>query len=133
MSKSKEIKKIIMEILKDGEVHTAEEIRMACLERGIIGSEEANIVRGAVFSLKKENENFVAVEKGRYKLEKEKDLEKCIEKDEFEEVIKYLRKKINMFKNFNWITCTDEELEVSRKQIMLLRDLSDEIERTTNM
>lgn len=133
MSKSKEIKKVIMEILKDGNVHTAEEIRTVCIEKGIIGSKEANIVRGAVFSLKKENEYFVAVEKGRYKLEKEKNLEKYIKTDDFEEVIKYLNKKIDVFKNFNWITCTDEELDKSRKQIMLLIDLSNEIKKIINV
>lgn len=133
MSKSKEIKKVIMDILQDGNIHTAEEIRTVCARKGIIDIKESNVVRGAIFTLKKENECFVAVDKGKYKLRRINDVEESIVHDEFDKVIKYLEKKVNVFKRFNWITCTDEELEIARKQITVMMNLADDIKKIASI
>lgn len=131
MSRNKEIQNIIMNIMEDGELHTMEEFRKACLQKGVISPEKGGVIRGVIFKIKSENNNFITIDRGKYRLRKTDDSNENgnAAEEEFDKMIKYMKQKIDMFKKFNWILCTDKELETARKQITALAELANDIKK----
>ena len=115
-------------MLQDGKIHTIDEIYNECVEKGMINVEDKGSVRSAIFTLKAENKRFVAVEKGKYKLN-DIDEEENTMGDEFEKALESIKKRINELKKFNWVTCSDEELNTARKQINSMMKLHDDIKK----
>lgn len=69
MSKNMMIKKLILEIMKDGKEHTSQEIQALAIERGIIDNSKTTAIRNAVYTLNKQEANFHIIERGHYILD----------------------------------------------------------------
>lgn len=122
MSKSSLIKEIILDTLKDGEIHTTKEIRDICSKQGIIDDPKASIIRAVLPSLKKEYPNFITLSRGKYKMLTGSSSSNVENSYKLSESIAYIEKKAEELKAFNWITCTDDELHVARQQVSIIKD-----------
>ena len=125
MSRNSRIKEVIYGVLKDGKPHKLNEIQQICINKNIVDVNEKNSVRGAIFSLKKEDKTIVAVGRGEYIKKNIKEFE---EEKLFEDAVKNIEKKIDDLRKLNWITSSDETLNIARKQVEMLKKVSDNIE-----
>lgn len=53
MTQREAIEEVVYEVLKDGEVHSADELQRICLKRGIINEKQRRAIRGTIYNLKK--------------------------------------------------------------------------------
>lgn len=88
MTQREAIEEVVYEVLKDGEVHSADELQRICLKRGIINEKQRRAIRGTIYNLKKKDKRIVTVVRGKYKLEGEK---VCTT---IEDEVKSIRKRI---------------------------------------
>ncbi len=127
MSRSSEIRNIIIQLLKDGETHTSKEIRAICLEQGVIDPDHSSIVRTVVSKLKRDNPNFIVVGHGKYQLTTPATHSEAEDDAEFYKSLKYIERKVSSLKEFNWLTCTEQQLHLARKHLISLKKLANSI------
>lgn len=125
---SKKIKAVIYLLLQDGKVHSVEEMQKECMVKEIINKEQVGNVRGVIFNLKKEDVRILTVGRGKYKLDiSNKNLDNIISEQKINNAIEILEKRLTELKEINWITTSDEELRIARKQIKKMENLAEKV------
>lgn len=127
MSQQKKLKEMIVELLRDGEIHSSEEIRELALKKGIIDDEKSTSIRNAIFQLKKENCDFITPEKGRYMLQTRESHKHDGSKMSFDQTMEIVDDIIDSLSHFNWINCTDAELAQARQHMAQLKKMADRV------
>lgn len=121
MSKCQQVKEMIEELFKDGDVHTIEEITLLAIERNIINDAKDSAVKNALFQMKRDNPNIINVDKGRYKASGKDNVRDENNVEMFEKALEYILKEVSDLKKFDWVNCTDEELSRARGKIAKLK------------
>lgn len=131
MSKVQQAKNIILNLLNDGKVHTAEEIHSLALECSIISPSNTSAIRNAIYQLKQEYPGtFNCPSKGHYKLETPEQFStKTGNTNLFNISLIHINNRIKELEHFNWGTCPDNELTIARSQIAELLKLADNIKK----
>ena len=62
MTQREAIEEVVYEVLKDGEVHSADELQRICLKRGIINEKQRRAIRGTIYNLKKKDKRIKLVD-----------------------------------------------------------------------
>lgn len=133
MSKSQELKKVIWDVLDDGEIHTSAEIQQACIEKGLVDVEHVGKIRGIIFNMKNEHEEFEVVSRGKYKINLTKDKQHILnEEKSLDYSIAIIKEKLLELKQINWITASDESLQNARQDAAKLKALEKEISKVVN-
>jgi len=129
MSKCRQVKELIEELFKDGDVHTIEEITLLAIERKIIRDAKDSAVKNALFQMKRDNPNFINVDKGKYQARGKDNAGNKNSVEMFEKAVEYLAKEVVDLKKFDWVNCTDEELLEAREKIAKLKKLGLEVQK----
>lgn len=125
---SKKIKEVIYLLLQDGKVHSVEEMQKECMAKEIINKEQVGNVRGVIFNLKKEDVRILTVGRGKYKLDiSNRNLDNIISEQKINDAIEILEKRLTELKEINWITTSDEELRIAKKQIKKMENLTEKV------
>lgn len=126
MLSSKQIKRIILELLSDGKEHTTQEIREHLSRNNIQLEKSSTLLRNVMYTLKKENQSLLNPTRGTYQLLlRENNCQtNC---SDLEHAIIEIEKAIHDCKNFNWYTCSNTELEIARTKVKTLLKLSSTI------
>ncbi len=137
MGKYKEIREIVFDVLSDREWHTVDEIQKKCEEGGIYLNGEKSVIYNVIHQLKKKR----IVETsgtGKYKMsdeniqndnKKESDYENCCkQEDKLGKSIKSIEIYLAKYKKFDWITCSEKELQEARANANKLIKLSEKIQ-----
>ena len=129
MSKCQQVKAIIEELFRDGELHTIEEITLLAIEKKIINNAKDSAVKNALFQMKRDNLNIISVDKGRYKANEKNCVESKNISDMFDKSLEYILKEVGELKKFDWVNCTDEELLRAREKIAKLKRAFTEVQK----
>ncbi len=124
MTKGAAIRKIIYDVLADGEIHSATEIKNKAIESGIMIDEKSTSLRNAIYHIKREDTNFKTVDRGMYVLTSNTSEESVIC---FEEALRIIEIEITKLRNFNWLTCSEQELNVARNKVRELKKMQSAI------
>lgn len=127
MSQLSDVRELITELLNDEKTHTAQEIINLAIEKSIIDQENVTAVRNAVYRMNKEKE-IVTVEKGVYK--KRNIPSDFVSAEKFEESIDNIEKKMNELLKFDWVNCSNEELDIAREQANVLKKFAIKLSNT---
>ena len=128
MSASSEIRIVAREILSDGEAHGIDEIKRAVAERGIDLPKSSNMVRASLHFMKKRGE-LISITPGIYKLV---DFQQApvppvqvlpFTVEELEQFRSRLERTVSSLREFDWIGCSNSELEAARKQAALIQQI----------
>lgn len=126
MKKSAQVKKYILELLSDGKEYTTTEIKEYILSKNIKLEKNSTLIRNVLYNLKRENSSFTNTERGKYKLiSKPSTLQN--DYSELKNAISIIEKNLKEYKHFNWISCSDLELEIARSKTQMLINLSSQI------
>ena len=126
MLPSKQIKRIILELLSDGKEHTIQEIREHLSQNNIQLEKSSTLLRNVMYTLKKENQCLLNPTRGTYQLLLCENNCQTNHSD-FECAIIEIEKAIHDCKNFNWYSCSNSELEIARSKVKTLLKLSNTI------
>ena len=129
MSKCRQVKELIEELFKDGDVHTIEEITLLAIESEIIRDAKDSAVKNALFQMKRDNPNIINVDKGKYQARGNDNDRNKNSAEMFEKAVEYLSKEVVDLKKFDWVNCTDEELSRAREKISKLKKLGGEVQK----
>ena len=124
MTKGAAIKKIIYDVLADGETHSATEIRSKAIESGIMIDEKSTSLRNVIYHIKREDANFKTVDRGMYVLTSTTSGESVIC---FEEALRIIETEITKLRNINWLTCSEQELSEARNKVRELKKMQSTI------
>ena len=124
MTKGAAIKKIIYDVLADGEIHSATEIRSKAIESGIMIDEKSTSLRNVIYHIKREDANFKTVDRGMYVLTSTTSGESVIC---FEEALRIIETEITKLRNINWLTCSEQELSEARNKVRELKKMQSTI------
>ena len=153
MSTTNEIQTLFLELLKDGEIHSIEEITNIAIEHNIIGPERKGLVRSAVAYLKKKNPNIVMLERGKYRMvlrdgvsenntvngtdndtkETKKsvcnpdNIGKAYKSAEMKKAIKVIRNYLAWCRSPFWMTLSNEKLEMVKHNYEELVEIAEEV------
>lgn len=122
----KQVKLLILDILSDGKEHTIQEIKDYILSQNIVLEQTSTLIRNILHNLKKEYPNLLNPSRGVYRLL----LEENSKTDYYVELnhsIATIEQTLQECQNFNWYSCSDEELEVARTKVKLLLKLANTI------
>lgn len=129
MSKCQNVKKLIEDLFKDGEVHTIEEITLLAIESEIIRDAKDAAVKNALYQMKKDQSNIINVDKGKYRAKRKETIGNNDSEKMFERALEYLQREVTKLKDFDWINCTDEELLRTREKIASLKKFEIEVQK----
>lgn len=118
MSTQQLLKQMIYEIMNDHKTHTSLELQTEAIRRNILVADNSTAIRNAIFNIRKEDPLFTSPQKGEYLL-----LSSKPEKDAFTLALETIHLRITELQRFNWITCSDFELENARNDISLLKKM----------
>ncbi len=124
MTKGAAIKKIIYDVLADGEIHSATEIRSKAIESGIMIDEKSTSLRNAIYHIKREDANFKTVDRGMYVLTSTTSGESVIC---FEEALRIIETEITKLRNIKCLTCSEQELSEARNKVRELKKMQSTI------
>lgn len=129
MKESRELNSIIWELLQDKEWHTAEEIQQLCEHKGIALENGRFPIYNVVHWWKKKKK-IISNGKGGYKMINEfnKDIETHTTEDELKESIAKINSKLIEYGKFDWIRCSDTELQQARDIARELISLAERIQ-----
>ena len=137
MGKYKEKRGIVFEVLSDREWHTIDEIQKKCEEKGIFLNGERSAIYNVMHQLKKKG-MLETSGTGKYKMsdeniqndnKKEADQENCHkQEDKLGKSIKSIEIYLIKYKKFDWITCSEKELQEARANANKLIKLSEKIQ-----
>ena len=126
MTQGKKIKNLILELFSDGKTHSTKEIRNYVAEHNIKLSKDSTLIRNILFTMKKENSDFVNVGRGLYCLLNANNKDDEIS-SELVNAINTIESTINECKSFNWYKCSDQQLNIVRSKIKMITKLADTI------
>lgn len=133
MSKTSEIREIIRQVLSDGAEHSVEDVWAECVRQEVISSKERSIVRGALYYMKQRGE-VRALSSGIYRMCSEEETPEpeavqigALTLEELKAFSCRMEQTCRELKQFNWILCSDAELEQAREKVLLLRRIREQI------
>ena len=126
MKKGNLIKKYILELVSDGKEHSTTEIRDYILSKNIKLEQSSTIIRNVLFKLKQENPNLTNGSRGKYLLQLDS-ISLADNSSELQSAIYVIEKHLQEYKNFNWITCNDSQLNLARANAQRLITLASKI------
>lgn len=136
MGKYKEVRKIVMTILCDQKWHTIEELQNKCEAEGLSFEGGRGPIYNVAYQLKKKGE-IEANGRGEYRIcEQNAENNKSIEviqkysddnTKKLDKFINSIEVYLERYKKFNWISCTDEELQNARNNVVKLIKLAQKI------
>lgn len=143
MGKYKDIREVLADLMADQEWHTIEEIEKKCEEKGITLGGKRNSIYGVIHQLKKKGEVETSGT-GQYKICIDKmsgtdnkvaelEVEYNNEEEELEKSIKKIEAYLERYRKFNWINCSEEELQKARTRMKKLIKLYEKIKNEFNM
>lgn len=126
MKKSAQVRKYILELLSDGKEYTTTEIKEYILSKNVKLEKNSTLIRNVLYNLKHENPSFTNIDRGKYKLiSNPPTLQNNY--SELKNAISIIEKNLQEYKHFNWISCSDLELEIARSKTQMLINLSSQI------
>ena len=136
MGKYKEVREVIVNALSDRKWHGVHEIQRKCEEEKINLDGDRGPIYNVVHQLKKKG-LLEANGMGEYRICKddtEHAEEKILEPDNYQknqliESIESIDMYLTKYKKFNWINCSDGELQEARSNVLRLLDLAQKIEK----
>lgn len=129
LSKSKRMKKVIEEILKDGEVHTVEEFVDMAMQQNIIEDKTDAVIRNSLFQMKGANPNLENIGKGQYRIRKREEIENEKSSETFGQALDYILEEVNKLRRFDWMHCSDREWMQAREKIAKLKKTFAEVQK----
>ena len=134
MSKSSEIRTIIRHLLSDGADCSVEDVWNECVKQAVISPKERSIVRAALYYMKQRGE-ITALPTGKYQACRDmkepgtEQLRICaLDLAELQEFDRRIEQTCQELRHFNWIMCSDSELEQAREKVFLLRQIRDRLQ-----
>ena len=132
MDEKIDIKKSILDILEDGQVHAKKDIEDILISKKVIACKNADALRNALYILKNKGK-IESLGKGNYRVKKEEELNMGIISDEeIDECIDKIRKDLKYLKTVNLMTCSEEVLKNTRNRAHKLDMLRQEIGKIIN-
>lgn len=136
MGKYKEVREVIINILSDKQWHGIDEIQSKCEEEGIDLEGNRGPIYNVVHQLKKKGK-IEANGMGEYRVwnqdtegsEKRESEHTNKQKNQLIESIESIEIYLVKYKNFDWINCSDEELQCARSNVTRLLDLAQKVEK----
>ena len=137
MGKYGEIRKVIMNVLSDQQWHKLDELQIECEEAGITFEGGRGPVYNVTHQLKKKGK-IEGNGMGEYKMHVQS--KECCENEDVAgtsknqetqliESIKTIETYVMIYKNFDWINCSEAELNEARSNVTRLLDLAQTIEK----
>ncbi len=136
MGKYKEIREVIINVVSDQQWHKLEELQSKCEEVGISFEDGRGPIYNITHQLKKKGK-IEANGMGAYRICMQN--MECDERGEIEihsnqkkqllESIENIEIYLAKYKHFNWINCSDEELQDARSNVVRLIELGQKIEK----
>ena len=135
MGKYREVREVIINILSDKQWHGIDEIQSKCEGEGINLEGNRGPIYNVMHQLKKKGK-IEANGMGEYRvwnqdigcIEKRKTELTNKQKNQLIESIENIEIYLVKYKNFDWINCSDEELQYARSNVTRLLDLAQKIE-----
>lgn len=136
MGKYREVREVIIKILSDKQWHVIDEIQSKCEGEGINLAGNRGPIYNVMHQLKKKGK-IEANGMGEYRVwnqdtegaEKRKLEFSNKQKNKLIESIENIEMYLVKYKNFDWIHCSDEELQYARSNVTRLLDLAQKIEK----
>lgn len=136
MGKYKEVREVIVNVLSDEQWHGVEEIQSTCEEEGIKLEGDRGPVYNVVHQLKKKGK-IEANGMGEYRICNQSVGTVKVgvvehsnkQKNQLEVSIDNIEMYVDKYKKFNWINCSDEELQDARSNVTRLLDLAKKVEK----
>lgn len=128
MAKYKEVRKIILSILQDGQWHVLDELQRKCEQEGISFEDG----RGPLYNVTHQLKVKGIIEAdgiGGYKIynQKEQICEGKSVTSDLTTSLKNIDLYIMKYKKFDWINCSDEELQDARNKVGKMLELAQKI------
>ena len=134
--KYKEVREVIVNSLSDKQWHGVDEIQSKCEEEGINLEGNRGPIYNVVHQLKKKGkieangigeyrickQSVEPVKKGRMEFSNK-------QKNQLEVSIGNIEMYVDKYKKFDWINCSDEELQDARSNVTRLLDLAKKVEK----
>ena len=114
----------ILKLMEDGREHSVTELKQYLVGKGF--GEIDTALRNAIFKLKKTNPYFKNIQRGIYKLEINME-QNSKDSISIEEAVECINKELTKIREFDWVNCTDAELNLARKKVQLLQGLEHDI------
>ena len=121
-SKLGQTKKVIYNVLSDGQPHRVSDFFEAAYEEKVIADMNDPTVRNAIFHLKRKHSNIRCVKAGVYQLCTNSELAQ-----EVDDAVEKISQAIAELKCFQWLDCSDDELKQAREINGKLQDLAKKI------
>lgn len=136
MGKYKDVREVIVNTLSDEKWHGVDEIQSKCEGEGINLEGDRGPIYNVVHQLKKKGK-VEANGMGEYRICNQdiEHIEKggcesfCSQKNELLKNIESIEIYLVKYRNFDWINCSDEELQDARSNMTTLLDLARKIEK----
>lgn len=144
MANYRETKETLLEILKDDKGYTLNELQKKCEDYGLNfeGEKGKSPLYTSLYQLKKKGE-IESDSRGVYRrgekgqsdtMGEDKTKKKTSEKNEkLQEAIESIETQMRDYINFDWLNCSDEELQEARCAVQLIKKLSRKIQNNFNM
>ena len=129
LSKSKRMKKIIEDVLKDGEIHTVEEFAIVAIKQNVIEEKTDAVIKNSLFQMKSTNPRLENIGRGQYRIKKKEHTEDEKSLETFDRSLKYISEEVNQLKKFDWVHCTDREWMQAREKITQLKKVFIEVQK----
>lgn len=129
MSLHKKVKEIIFEILKDGEMHSIEEIKMVASQNGVEIEQGNPVIRNVVYRLKQEYPNFTSPERGKYKMNLDNQNTDEFDTSSFKQAIEIVSERIDQLRVLDWRICPEVDLKLARRDTDCLKKISEKIDQ----
>lgn len=130
MAKYKDLRAELLNILRDGQKHTIDDIEQKCKEKGIDLPNKRDPIYNIVHQLKKKG-IIRSEEKGTYRINdmiKQEEGSRMNQTNiEIETYIKGIKKEIRKYKDFSWVNCSEEEWRRAKSLGKQMMELSEEI------
>lgn len=131
MSKYKNLRVEILNILQDKEEHTVDDIKQSCEEKGFDFQNKKDPIYNMVHQLKKKGV-IISPRKGVYQINDDNKQEGDGDyiDVEFQNCIKKIEEEIERYRKFSWVNCSEREWKIASikgKQMMRLAEKLEEI------
>ena len=127
MSKCKQIKGIIEDVFRDGEIHTVEEVKILAMKKKIIIDKDDAAIKNAFYQTKRDNINFINVGVGKYQMKQKNEEERNLDMEKLDKSIECILNEIEGLKHFDWVNCSNEELLQAREKVAKVKKMDLEV------
>lgn len=129
MIKYKEVREVVNSILDDQQWHTIDELQSKCEENGMSFEKGRGPIYNVTHQLKKQGK-IETDGGGKYRAYRKNELVQRNSKEYIDSLVKEIEVYLAKYKRFDWVRCSDEELQEARNNAMQLIGLARKIENT---